>query len=266
MAKQYQWQIALNGDGPLAAGVLSGDTSVHTTSDASGIAIAEFYYIDSNNVCGGPDDWWEHNFSEVVLTVRTVWMAEFDNRNNLTITLNTFIDKIERDIVEGNPEQCDTSGRNMDAYQKKSDWEQGLPSKWHGHDGSIDTAKVIATDVQIGTYSFTIPPSAGTSEYDYSMFFFNKNDNPQYHTQGDRLELGIKFTNIMPPDYRPGAIRDNGNVWQSHNRNNGEAHILTADNGSWREMRTDSGLVASGNPPSIRINSKWMNQRQLGKE
>lgn len=77
--------------------------------------------------------------------------------------------------------------------------------------------------------------------------------------------MGVKFVNILPPDYRPGATLDSNSLWQSHNRETGKAHILGA-NGKYIEMRTIAGLEDSDNPPSIRVNNKWFNQRKIGKE
>lgn len=260
MAKQYTWQAYFRGNGPLDAGPMPGqDQSVHTTSDASGITTTTYFFVDSNNIGSMPADWWRSNYSRVLVTVDTTWTATFDNQNNLTINANTKIRKIERDLVVGSPTQYDNSGRNMDAYH----YEGETPSLWHYHDTNIAQTKVIGTNINLGNYSFTLPPLTGTGDQG-TMYFFNKNDT--YQTTGDRLYLGIRFTNIMPPDYRPGAIRDGNNVWQSHNRNNGEAHILTSDSGSWREMRTESGLIACGNIPAIRYNNKWANQRKIGKE
>lgn len=73
------------------------------------------------------------------------------------------------------------------------------------------------------------------------------------------------WLSLVDLDYRPGAVLDSNSVWQSHNRTGGTAHILTGG-GTWREMRTINGLEASDNPPSIRMNNKWLNQRKLGKE
>lgn len=73
------------------------------------------------------------------------------------------------------------------------------------------------------------------------------------------------WLSLVDLDYRPGATLDSNNVWQSHNRRVGKAHILTSG-GTWREMKTVNGLSSSDNPPSIRLNNRWYNQRKLGKE
>ena len=251
MAKQYQWQIFFDATGPIAAGILSGDQTVHTTSDTSGIASATYYFLDSNT---SPYD---SNYSRVIIKVDTTWIATIDNANNLTVTASTKIANIERDIVVGNPTASDNSGRNMDAFH----YEGESPALWHYHDTDIAQTKVIGTNINLGSWTFTLAPGAMSSQN--TMYFLNKNDT--WTTSGDHLYLGVKFTNILPPDYRPGAILDGSSKWQSHNRTVGEAHILTSNN-SWREMRTENGLVDAGNPPSIRYQDKWMNQRLIGKE
>ena len=254
MAKQYKWQIDLSASGPLAAGVLSGDTSEHTTSDASGSATAQYYFIDSNYTASGP---WQSNQSRVVIDVTTSWTATFDDRNNLTLAVTTLINSIVRDNVIGNPTAPNTSGRNMEARRI-----QGGAILWTYHDTDIAAAKTIAQNITaLGTFAITLAPSSGNSQH--SMYFFNKNDT--YDTQGDRLNLGVKFENITPPDYRPGAVNNGSNVWLSHNRTGGKCHILGSGN-SFIEMRTLNGLVDCGNPPSILYGGKWYNQRKIGKE
>lgn len=254
MAKQYKWQIDLSASGPLAAGILSGDTSEHITDAPTGSITAQYYFIDSNYTPSGA---WQSNQSRVVIDVTTSWTATFDSRNNLSLAVTTTINSIVRDNVIGNPTAPNTSGRNMSA----SRFEGGVVL-WSYHDTDIAAAKTIATNVTaLGTFTFNLAPSSGNSQH--SMYFFNKNDT--YETQGDRLNMGVKFENITPPDYRPGAINDGSSKWLSHNRENGECHIL-GTNGKFIEMRTINGLAEAGNPPSVRVNDKWMNQRLIGKE
>ena len=261
MAKQYQWRLYFSADGPLDAGFVgTPDRSTHTTDATSGVATATYYCVDSNNTSSQtPAGWWRNNRSSEFVTVITSWTASIDNRNNLTINTTTKIQRIWRGDVVGHPTQYDNSGRWIRVYH-----QQGGTELWNYHDLNIAQAKEIGANINLGNYSFTLPPGGGSQSMHNTMYYFNKNDT--YVTDGDRINMGLQFINILPPDYRPGAIRDSGGVWQSHNRNNGEAHILTADSGSWREMRTESGLIAAGNPPSIRINNKWMNQRLIGKE
>lgn len=251
MAKQYQWQISMDATGPIAAGILSGDTSVHTTDDLTGSATASYYYLDSNVVSSGTA-----NTSRVVITITDSWTVSFDGQNNMSVSLSGKIDSIVRDNVNGNPAGTQNLARDMNAYRY-----EGGPSLWYYRDTNISQAKTIAQNISLGTYSFTLAPGQMASRH--SMYFFNKTVGAE--TAGDRLNMGIKFTNILPPDYRPGAIRDANGIWQSHNRTNGEAHILTSG-GSWKEMRTIGAPDEKGNPPSIRKNNAWFNQAKLGKE
>mgnify|MGYP006992064072 CR=1 FL=1 len=253
MAKQYQWQISLDAAGPIEAGILEGDPTVHTVDIGSGTTTAKFYYLDSNAVSSSD---WLSNSSRVVITVNTSWITSVDNSNNLIVAAGTTITKIERDNIVGNPNLNTSDPRNMDAY-----YYQGGTSLWHYTDSNIAVAKTIATNVDLGTYTFILAPGSGDSQH--TMFFFNKNPNIQ--SLGDRLNLGIKFTNILPPDYRPGAILDGNGVWQSHNRAAGTAHILTSG-GTWSEMRTSGAPTDMGDTPSIRKNNAWYNMAKLGKE
>ena len=130
----------------------------------------------------------------------------------------------------------------------------------------IDTDQAGTWDLNIPhSFSVTVPPSDNPQvQYPASIHF--KNHNTQSSEPPDEWDLGIEILNPNPPDYRPGCIRNSSSMWLSHNRTGGEAHILTSDGGAWREMRTEGNLSVAGNPPSIRINNKWMNQRKIGKE
>lgn len=111
------------------------------------------------------------------------------------------------------------------------------------------------------SFSIIVPPQSTSTTA--SIHFFSKSVGYSYAP--DEFTLGLIVTNPNLPDYRPGTIRDSNGVWQSHNRNGGEVHIRNA-NGIWVEERTMSGGENCGNPPSIRKNDKWFNQRKLGKE
>lgn len=114
------------------------------------------------------------------------------------------------------------------------------------------------------SFSVTIPPSNNPQPQGPAAIQF-RNDNTTSTAPYDEFYLGILITNPNPPDYRPGAILDGSNLWQSHNRSGGTSHILTGG-GTWAEMRTEGGLSAYGNPPAIRYQDKWSNMREIGKE
>lgn len=116
-----------------------------------------------------------------------------------------------------------------------------------------------------GPFSVTIPPSYTPQPSTLgAVHFRNYVINTTTPDQGtDEFYVGLMITNPNPPDYRPGATLSE--VWLSHNRGGGKAHILGADS-KWSQMRTANGGVDKGNTPSILKDSKWFNQRKLGKE
>ena len=105
--------------------------------------------------------------------------------------------------------------------------------------------------------SFTIPPQSSSNEVYYGRCHNNVN--------GLEVRIYLRFFNDYPKDYRPGAILGADSKWLSHNRSGGESHILGA-NGKYIEMRTVGGHSTNNNPPSIRINDKWTDQKKIGKE
>lgn len=150
-----------------------------------------------------------------------------------------------------------------------SSQSQRITATFDGH----ETFRQTVSTASSGTYRLNLPvsfsvtfPPSDNPQPSYVASIDFKNDNTTSSNPPDEFYLGIIVTNPNPPDYRPGTIRNSNGVWLSHNRTGGEAHILTSDSGSWREMRTEGNLTVAGNPPSIYINSKWMNQRKIGKE
>lgn len=253
----YKWQSGLNSSGAIWAGVVSGDTSEHSTDVLTGSTTCVFGYSDSNFYAGNPHlGRGAPNTSEVDLTVTTSWTVTFDSRNNMTVETHTVIDSIVRTNKVGYP----SCGKHLCRAMKACHHEGGA-AIWTGEDCDIDSMHTIATNVDIGTYTITIAPG-GEFGSQYSMFFNNKTKNSSTPSSGDQLYMGVKFTNDMPADYRPGAIKQ-GNIYLSHNRDAGEAHVL---HGTWREMRTLNGHVDNDNPPSIRKNNIWTDQLLIGKE
>ena len=123
-----------------------------------------------------------------------------------------------------------------------------------------------------GTYNLNIPasfsvtiPSSANPQFVWPASIHFKNHNTGSSNPPDEFYLGLGIRNNNPQDYRPGATLENSTSWVSHNRSVGKAHIRTANNG-WQQMRTDTGNSAMGNPPSIRLNDKWVNMAKLGKE
>lgn len=256
MAKQYQWRrhsdlISGGYDGE-EVGVIPNDTSWHTTDDVSGSVTAEYYYRDS-------DYGRNADSTRVVVTVKDDWTVSIDSRNRLTVTVTSNITSIRRDDTRGSG----GGGVNRNIFIRRY---KGGPVIWSVSDPTT-YLHTISGNISLGTYSFTLEPGVdATGDSLYYRSNCNGYDNtPPPSAFVDEIAMGIQFKNILPADYRPGAIRDGGGTWWSHNRNGGEVHILTG-NGTWREERTIAGGEDSDNPPSIRTNSKWVNQRLIGKE
>jgi hypothetical protein len=130
---------------------------------------------------------------------------------------------------------------------------------------TIGTSQAGEWDLNIpNAFSVTIQPSHNP-QTQWPAAIHYKNHNTRTTLPPDEFYFGLGILNPNPPDYRPGAVLDSGLVWQSHNRTGGDSHIL-GTNGNWIEMRTLDGGSSSGNPPSIRKNDKWVNQRKIGKE
>lgn len=147
-----------------------------------------------------------------------------------------------------------------------SSQSQEITAKFNG----VQTFNQTVSSAGSGTYNLNIPatfevtvqPSFNPQPQGPAAIEF-KNDNTTSPSAPDEFFVGILITNPNPPDYRPGAVLDGNDVWQSHDRSSGKAHILTSG-GSWNQLRTVDGLTACGNPPSIRYDDKWYNQRKFG--
>lgn len=111
------------------------------------------------------------------------------------------------------------------------------------------------------SFSITVPPQSTSTAA--SIHYFSQWTGGTY--EPDEFTVGLIVTNPNLPDYRPGAIRNSSGVWLSHNRSGGEVHILTGE-GKWREERTAGAPSEKGNPPSIRKDNAWFNQKKIGKE
>lgn len=255
--KNYQWRTQMNilsgGYVGEENGVIPNDQSWKTTDSASGSMTAEYYYRDSPSGQNA-------NSSRVVVTMSENWTASVDNRNNLIIDLSTDVTNIRRDDIRG------TVGSGW--YNLFIRRELNGPIIWSIGGDPVNTAHTIwGSTIHIGDYHFVIAPGQNLT---HSSIYFRNNyighdNDPIPSAFVDVMQMGVEFKNILPADYRPGAILDGNGVWQSHNRDNGESHIL-GPNSAWIEMRTIGGGVECGNPPSIRKNDKWYNQLEIGKE
>lgn len=260
MAKQYKWKtdadIISGGYYQEETGIINGSTDWHTTSTMNGSSSAQYYFRDSDSGTNA-------NSSRVVVSISETWTASINNKNYLTVTLQTTIGSIVRDDLRGSP---GTAGRNF--YIRR---EAGGPIIWQLQNDPINTAHtLLGSPLVLDSYTFTLAPGENLSR---GSVYFRENtvghdgDTPP-SVYVDLFWMGTSFQNILPKDYRPGATlsADNG-VWLTHNRANKAAHILpSASSPTWTEMRTVGAPTEMGNPPSILHDNKWYNQKLLGKE
>lgn len=256
MAKNYQYRaqmVIVEGGYPgEEPGVNPPDTSWHTTSATSGSATHTYYYNDSTCATNA-------NSSRTSVNITDSWTVSIDDHNNMSVTVHTVINSISRAAYQGDPNAC-ASNIVSDVIIRR---QSGGTVLARYNNQNFATYGTVASNIDLGTYTFTLAPgqnaNRSTVHYTNDAHFTGGGQEGLYD---DVFRMGITFKNILPADYRPGATLNS--VWLSHDRTGGSAHILTSG-GTWREMRTVDGLVASDNPPSI-YTTKWMNQRKIGKE
>ena len=262
----YNWRASLNfesGDpGLLTHGVTpSAQENWQDANTGTSMSPGQYtyWYRDSNTMWSGAFQ--DVLSSRVALKVTQTWTATTDSRNNLTVTVTTVVDSIDRDDIQAPSGYSDTNtpGRDINLY--KNDGTVIFSTV----DNQVATAHNLSGTINVGSETFTIAPG-DISVVGTSLYLHNQTvGGPSY----DDIWLGIQFRNPLPPDYRPGTSLDtNTSVWKSHNRQNGACHIL--DNGTWKECRTLGGAEGQkGNPPLIltaaNANS-WRNQKLLGKQ
>ena len=266
MAKQYMWktsfayQNVLEPNYHLSHGVTPNIYDNWQTADigTGGPNSSIYFYRDSNTMYSG--GWYDIISSQVNFSVTQSWTTSIDSRNNLTVSIHTIINSIDR--VDARGGDANTPGRNITVYK-----EQGGTAYISVSDTQVATDHNISGSVDLGTYIFTLAP--GQSATRNTLYIHNQTIGSASY---DDIWAGVQFMNPLPKDYRPGATLDtNTSIWKSHNRTNGACHILSnTSNMTWTECRTlngDSG--GQGNPPLIltaaNANS-WYNQKKLGKE
>lgn len=235
------------GENPYSDGAIQTWTD---TSGSSGSNTVTYYYRDSRTMDN-------NNCSLVAVQITDSWSATVDANNVYHITVNTVINSITRTRV-GNP-----GALRATISIKRTSSGAILWSSGSCVDATITTT--YGTNINLGSYTFDLQP--GQANQDVSTVYYRSNicghdfDQPG-SIYVDEYAMGVSFRNTLPPDYRPGKIMDNGNVWQSHNRSGGADNIWTGS--AWRTMRTDSGPTGQGNPPIIRNQSDWRNERKIG--
>lgn len=256
MSKNYQYRaqfVIVEGGYPgETTGVSPADDSWHTTDVATGSATHTYYYNDST--CSN-----NANSSRTSVNITDSWTVNIDEHNNMNVTVHTVINSISRAAYQGDPNFC-ANNIVADLIIRR---QAGGAILARYNDQNFATYGAVASNIDLGTTTFTLAPGQDTSQS--TVHYTNDTHFTGGGQEGlfdDVFRMGITFKNILPADYRPGATLNS--VWLSHDRTGGKAHILTSG-GTWREMRSNNGLVESDNPPSI-YTTKWMNQRLIGKE
>lgn len=257
MAKIYKWKAdtTYQSDTSLSYGVIPTDhTGWQSEQPGTKTGTWTYWYRDAN--VGPP--WTDANSSRVAVSLTETWTASIDSRNNLTISIDTTINSVVRDGIQGS--NVDSPGRNINIYRT-----EGGAAVLSLTDSQLASAHTIyGGPLVLDNYTFTLAP--GQSLQRSSLYLHNQTIGYQSY---DDIWFGVLFLNDLPKDYRPGTSLDtNTSIWKSHNRTNGACHVL---NGStWQECRTlDGDSGGQGNPPLMlrQANaSSWYNQRLLGKQ
>lgn len=290
MAKYYKWGAAMTVDSGGYDGEAleiwsSGERIFDGSLDESEVPATyprEESWIDETSMTGSgtytycyrdSDRGDNADSTKVALTVEDSWTVSISSRNVMTVTVHTRLVSADRTVIgDGSP--------NAQRHLWMRRTEDGPIIFERIDNGS--TAHVIATNIDLGTYTFTLNPGEGS--YQATVYWRNttvgKEEDAIPNIYTDIIKVGVHFKNPLPPDYRPGASLKSSSewgyvsdgVWWSHNRDRGACHVLTANGGShWQECRTLGGDEGDkGNPPLILlandVDNQWRNQKLLGKE
>lgn len=223
------------------------------TVGESGGTTTTYFYHDSAMAS-------DANSTKVEVSITDTWSAQLLPGNVYRITVTTVVNSINR-IKVGNPSPYSASIRIKKTQGGSNVWTSG------GCDNAA-TTHTIATNINVGTFSFDLPPattgsSRGTIYYRSNICGHDSDRPPSKYV--DEFWMGINFRNLLPNDYIPGKVLS-GSTWLSHNRaTNGHAKIY--HNSSWgNDMRTIDGGTGTSNPPYIRHPSGNKNMRKVGQE
>lgn len=252
----FQYQNSLDPNNHLSYGATPNtyDSWQTATVGGAGSNTTVYFYRDSNTSYLG--QYVDSLSSRVAFNVSQTWITSVDSSNNLTVSVSTVITSVVRDDIRGSDQN--TPGRIINVYK-----EEGGQAYISVTDNQVATAHSISGSVDLGTYTFTLAPGQNLTKN--TLYIHNQTVGSGSY---DDIWTGVQFMNPLPADFRPGATLDtNTSVWKSHNRTNGACHIMAAPGTSvWHECRTIGNGDIFGDPPSLYHDSKWYNQRLLGKE
>lgn len=220
-----------------------------TSTSDTGSATYTYTYRDSDTSNNNQS-------TKVAVTVQDTWSVSIDNRNYMTVTVSTVMVSAVRTKI-GSP-----SNINRRIWLRRS--KNGQDFNPFPLVDNASTAHTIASNVNLGSYSFTLAP--GENAQNATIWWRNTSVGyeswaiPNIYT--DIFGIGIHFKNVLPADYRPGMTYEGGN-WYSHNRVDGWAGVYNG--ATFKEMRTYDGGVGTDNPPYLRHDDDtWRNQRLIG--
>lgn len=234
------------GEGTGSSGLVQDWTE---TTGTSGSTTTTYWYHDSALTS-------DANSTEVRVTITDSWTATKDPDNTYRVTVHSILNSITRTVI-GSP-----SPLSVSIFVRRY---AGGPNIWTSG-GCVDAAVAgtHATNVDLGSYTIVLPPGQETQAY--SAIYYRSNICGYDSTQPpsiyvDEYGMGIRFRNVLPPDYRPWATWDGSN-WLSHNRSAGWSGIW--DGSTFKEERTLNGGVGTDNPPYVRHSDGWRDGRKVG--
>lgn len=254
--KQYQYrsilEIVSGGYPGEEYGPQGATTGWIGTTQLSGSRTSVYYFRDSNSLSNA-------NSSKVEVTVKDTWVATIANNNTLNIVADTDIISITRTGIQGNPNYGSNATRDIIIRRYAGG---PILARWNSL--NIADTGAISNGVNLPAYSFSLAPGEDASQstlYVLNCVTGHEGDTLP-STNVDAMYMGVQFRNILPKDYRPGAIIGPEGQWLSHNRSGGNRAIYNGS--SWIELRTYDGGSGTDNPPSISNGSSWKNQRNIG--
>lgn len=167
------------------------------TQGDSGSSTVTYWYHDSAQMT-------DRNSTLVEVSVTDSWTAVKEADNTYKVTIHSVMNFIRRTKV-GSP-----SALSASIFVRR---ERGGSNIWTSG-GCVNAAASAthATNVDLGTYTITLPP--GQSAATHGAIYYRSNicghDNtnpPSIYV--DEYWLGVNFRNTLPPDYRPGQTWSN---------------------------------------------------------
>ena len=167
------------------------------TQGDSGSSTVTYWYHDSAQMT-------DRNSTLVEVSVTDSWTAVKEADNTYKVTIHSVMNFIRRTKV-GSP-----SALSASIFVRR---ERGGSNIWTSG-GCVNAAASAthATNVDLGTYTITLPP--GQSAATHGAIYYRSNicghdrtNPPSIYV--DEYWLGINFRNTLPPDYRPGQTWSN---------------------------------------------------------